>query len=146
MRVSFLEIYNEDVCDLLSSNPRSALDVREDASGGAYAKGLQAFLVKSPLEMTSVLQARRPPWAPAGRQSCCRTGCRARQQSIADALIDCKDGSYTAGGQTKSRGGRDAHESRVVALACDLHDHCRARKALGRQLGASLLPASLCNM
>jgi len=59
--VSFLEIYNEDVCDLLSSNPRSALDVREDASGGAYAKGLQAFLVKSPLEMASVLQARGPP-------------------------------------------------------------------------------------
>ncbi|KAK9819166.1 hypothetical protein WJX81_001387 [Elliptochloris bilobata] len=56
VRASYLEIYNEDVRDLLASNPRNALDVREDAEGSVYAKGLHAFLVKSPAEMASVLQ------------------------------------------------------------------------------------------
>jgi hypothetical protein len=107
--------------------PRSALMCARTRAGGVR-KGLQAFLVKSPLEMTSVLQARRPPWAPAGRQSCCRTGCRARQQSIADALIDCKDGSYTAGGQTKSRGGEthmNRESSRSHAIFTITVEHAR---------------------
>ena len=56
VRVSFLEIYNEDVRDLLSSNPRSALEIREDADGSVYVKGLHAFLVKSPTEIASILQ------------------------------------------------------------------------------------------
>lgn len=56
VRVSFLEIYNEDVRDLLSSNPRNALEIREDADGSVYVKGLHAFLVKSPTEIASILQ------------------------------------------------------------------------------------------
>ena len=56
VRASYLEIYNEDVRDLLASNPRTALELREDADGGVYAKGLHAFLVQSPADMASVLQ------------------------------------------------------------------------------------------
>lgn len=60
MRASYLEIYNEDVRDLLASNPRAALELREDADGGVYAKGLHAFLVQSPADLASVLQVATP--------------------------------------------------------------------------------------
>lgn len=61
VRASYLEIYNEDVRDLLSSSPRAALELREDADGGVYAKGLHAFLVQSPADLASVLQVAAPP-------------------------------------------------------------------------------------
>ena len=61
MRASYLEIYNEEVRDLLAANPRAALELREDADGGVYAKGLHAFLVQSPADLASVLQVATPP-------------------------------------------------------------------------------------
>lgn len=67
MRASYLEIYNEDVRDLLASNPRTALELREDADGGVYAKGLHAFLVQSPADLASVLQVAASPGVPYRR-------------------------------------------------------------------------------
>ena len=61
VRASYLEIYNEDVRDLLAASPRAALELREDADGGVYAKGLHAFLVRSPADLASVLQVAAPP-------------------------------------------------------------------------------------
>ena len=61
VRASYLEIYNEDVRDLLAAHPRAALELREDADGGVYAKGLHAFLVQSPADLASVLQVAHPP-------------------------------------------------------------------------------------
>eukprot|EP00501_MAST-03F_sp_TOSAG23-6_P002409 GSMAST32.ASY1.ANO1.2518.1 assembled CDS len=40
VRASFLEIYNEDVRDLLSNNPTNKLQVKENVDSGVFVKGL----------------------------------------------------------------------------------------------------------
>lgn len=47
MRASYLEIYNEEVRDLLAENPKRRLDVREDADRGVFVPGLVSRVVKS---------------------------------------------------------------------------------------------------
>ena len=59
MRASFLEIYNEEVRDLLSKNPKNKLDLKERKDQGVYVKGLNSFVVKSVAEITSVLEVSR---------------------------------------------------------------------------------------
>ena len=59
VRASFLEIYNEEVRDLLSKNPKNKLDLKERKDQGVYVKGLNSFVVKSVAEITSVLEVSR---------------------------------------------------------------------------------------
>jgi kinesin family protein 3/17 len=47
VRGSFLEIYNEEVRDLLSKNPKERCEVKEDKGSGVYVKGLSAIVCKS---------------------------------------------------------------------------------------------------
>lgn len=56
VRASFLEIYNEEVRDLLSKNPKNKLELKERKEQGVYVKGLNSFVVKSVAEITSVLE------------------------------------------------------------------------------------------
>jgi len=56
VRASFLEIYNEEVRDLLSKDPKNKLDVKEHKDSGVYVKGLNAFVVKSVPELRNVLE------------------------------------------------------------------------------------------
>jgi Kinesin motor domain len=58
VRASYLEIYNEDVRDLLSKDPSSTnLDVREVSdTGEVYVKDLSSVVVKSFQEIASVFQ------------------------------------------------------------------------------------------
>lgn len=56
VRASFLEIYNEEVRDLLSKNPKNKLDLKERKDQGVYVKSLNSFVVKSVAEITSVLE------------------------------------------------------------------------------------------
>ncbi|KAK9824688.1 hypothetical protein WJX72_012423 [[Myrmecia] bisecta] len=56
VRASFLEIYNEEIRDLLSKNPKNKLDLKERGDSGVYVKGLNSFVVKSVEEITSVLE------------------------------------------------------------------------------------------
>jgi kinesin family protein 3/17 len=51
-----LEIYNEDIRDLLSKNPNTKLEMKENADKGVYIKDLMQFVVKSREEITSVLE------------------------------------------------------------------------------------------
>lgn len=74
VRASFLEIYNEEIRDLLSKNPKDKLELKEHKDSGVYVKGLNAFVVKSVPEIKNVLEV--------------RGGCRARtMHSSAGALI-----------------------------------------------------------
>lgn len=56
VRATYLEIYQEEVRDLLSKNPNQRLEVKETPDKGVYVKGLVQFVVKSIAEINSVLQ------------------------------------------------------------------------------------------
>lgn len=58
VRASFLEIYNEEIRDLLSKNPKDKLELKENKDTGVYVKGLNAFVVKSVPEIRNVLEVR----------------------------------------------------------------------------------------
>jgi len=53
VRASYLEIYNEEVRDLLSKNGSNKLDIKEK-EGVPYVKDLSTFMVKSPDDMMQV--------------------------------------------------------------------------------------------
>lgn len=55
VRVSYLEIYNEDVRDLLSKNVHNRLEIRERADIGVYVKDLSKFSVKNPEDMDRLM-------------------------------------------------------------------------------------------
>lgn len=55
VRASFLEIYNEEVRDLLSKDSKNKLELKEHKDSGVYVKGLNAFVVKSVPELKNVL-------------------------------------------------------------------------------------------
>jgi hypothetical protein len=58
VRASYLEIYNEDIRDLLSKHPNTKLELKESTDKGVYVKDLMQFVVKSQAEINSVLQVR----------------------------------------------------------------------------------------
>ncbi len=57
VRASFLEIYNEEVRDLLSKDPKNKLELKEDVDRGVYVKDLTSYVVKGVTEMENVLLA-----------------------------------------------------------------------------------------
>ncbi|KAF4750228.1 Kinesin-like protein kif3b, variant 2, partial [Perkinsus olseni] len=57
VRASFLEIYNEEIRDLLSKNPKEKLELKDNPDTGVYVKDLQAFVVKGVDEMRQVMAA-----------------------------------------------------------------------------------------
>mmetsp|Transcript_48126 Transcript_48126/g.113987 ORF Transcript_48126/g.113987 Transcript_48126/m.113987 type:complete len:746 (+) Transcript_48126:59-2296(+) len=57
VRASFLEIYNEEVRDLLSKDPKNKLELKEDVDRGVYVKDLTSYVVKKAEEMEHVLMA-----------------------------------------------------------------------------------------
>jgi CHASE3 domain sensor protein len=59
VRASYLEIYNEEIRDLLSKNPEARLELKEHPDRGVYVKDLMQFVVKSVAEIGSVLQVRQ---------------------------------------------------------------------------------------
>merc|ERR1719456_790956 len=56
VRGSFLEIYNEDIRDLLSKNPKDRCELKDNPNSGVYVKDLSARVVKCVEEMEQVLQ------------------------------------------------------------------------------------------
>lgn len=56
VRASYLEIYNEEIRDLLSKNPQQRLELKEHPDRGVYVRDLMQFVVKSVAEFNSVLQ------------------------------------------------------------------------------------------
>lgn len=57
IRASFLEIYNEEIHDLLSKNSKNRLDVKENPETGFYVKDLSSFVVKGIEEMHEIMTA-----------------------------------------------------------------------------------------
>jgi kinesin family protein 3/17 len=57
VRASYLEIYNEEIRDLLSKDPKTNLELKENIDSGVYVKDLTSFVVKNALEIDHVMQA-----------------------------------------------------------------------------------------
>ena len=47
VRASYLEIYNEDIRDLLSKDPKNKLEMKENIDTGVYVKDLSFCVVKN---------------------------------------------------------------------------------------------------
>jgi len=57
VRASYLEIYNEEIRDLLSKDPKNSLEIKENVDSGIYVKDLTMFVVKNVNEIDHVMQA-----------------------------------------------------------------------------------------
>ena len=57
VRASYLEIYNEEIRDLLSKDPKNHLELKENIDSGVYVKDLTSFVVKNATEIDHVMQA-----------------------------------------------------------------------------------------
>lgn len=57
VRCSYLEIYNEQILDLLSKNGTNSLAIKEDPNKGIYVKDLTSVIVKSVPEIEKTLLA-----------------------------------------------------------------------------------------
>ena len=55
VRASYLEIYNEEIRDLLSKNPKNKLELHEKPDSGVYTKDLSYFAVKNVQEIQDVM-------------------------------------------------------------------------------------------
>jgi kinesin family protein 3/17 len=47
VRASYLEIYNEELRDLLAKDPKNSLELKENLETGVYVKDLTSFVVKN---------------------------------------------------------------------------------------------------
>lgn len=57
VRASYLEIYNEEIRDLLSKDSKVSLDIKENIDSGVYVKDLTFYEVKNVAEIDHVMQA-----------------------------------------------------------------------------------------
>ena len=55
VRASYLEIYNEEVRDLLSKNPKNRLELHEKVDSGVYVKDLSYFAAKTADEVRKIM-------------------------------------------------------------------------------------------
>lgn len=56
VRASYLEIYQEEIRDLLDKDPRKRYELKESKEIGVYVKGLRSFVCKSVKEIEHVMQ------------------------------------------------------------------------------------------
>ena len=55
IRSSYLQIYNENISDLLKTD-RTSLSIREDKRRGVFVEGLSEWAVRSPAEIYNLMQ------------------------------------------------------------------------------------------
>jgi len=55
VRASYLEIYNEEIRDLLSKNPKNRLELHEKVDTGVYVKDLSYYAAKTAKEIRDVM-------------------------------------------------------------------------------------------
>merc|ERR1719238_2401618 len=56
VRASYLEIYNEEIRDLLSKNPKAKLDLKDHPDGGVFVKDLSNLIVKGVSDLRQVME------------------------------------------------------------------------------------------
>lgn len=101
--VSYIEIYNEEVRDLLSSNPKSKMEIKEDPDKGVFIKGL------SQPEVTSVEQIMTLMTNGNKNRSVGATAMNAdssRSHSIFTVKIETSEPSDTSDGEQHIKAGK----------------------------------------
>jgi kinesin family member 3B len=88
VRASYLEIYNEEIRDLLSKNPKNSLEIKENVDSGVYVKDLTMFVVKNVNEIDHVMQAGKKNRS-VGATLMNQTS--SRSHSIFTIVIECAD-------------------------------------------------------
>jgi len=56
VRASYLEIYNEEIRDLLSKNPKAKLELKDHPDGGVFVKDLSNLIVKGVNDLRQVME------------------------------------------------------------------------------------------
>jgi len=56
VRASYLEIYNEEIRDLLSKTPKAKLELKDHPDGGVFVKDLSNLIVKSVSDLKQVME------------------------------------------------------------------------------------------
>ncbi|CAJ1360312.1 unnamed protein product [Effrenium voratum] len=56
VRASYLEIYNEEIRDLLSKNPKQKLELKDHPEGGVFVKDLTVMIVKGVTDLQQVME------------------------------------------------------------------------------------------
>ena len=54
--VPYLEIYNEEIRDLLGDDPKARCELKEDPSKGVYVKGLSNVVVNDEATINKVME------------------------------------------------------------------------------------------
>lgn len=60
VRASYLELYNEELRDLLDKHRKAKLELKENRDSGVYVKNLRTVVVETESDMNKILQARLP--------------------------------------------------------------------------------------
>lgn len=55
VRASYLEIYNEEIRDLLSKNPKQKLELKDHVDGGVYVKDLTNMISKGVTDLQAIM-------------------------------------------------------------------------------------------
>ncbi|KAK4147739.1 kinesin motor domain-containing protein [Dichotomopilus funicola] len=108
LRVSYLEIYNEKIQDLLSmstatgaNQPQEEIKLREDSKRGVYASPLKEEIVQSPTQLLRVIargdQARRT----ASTQFNARSS---RSHAVVQIVVESRERVPTGPGESKRQG------------------------------------------
>jgi kinesin family member 3B len=88
VRASYLEIYNEEIRDLLSKDPKNSLELKENMDTGVYVKDLTSFVVKNVNEIDHVMQAGKKNRS-VGATLMNQTS--SRSHSIFTIVVECAD-------------------------------------------------------
>lgn len=114
VRASYLEIYNEEIRDLLSKDPRNKLDLKEHPDRGVYVKDLTTFVVKNAEEIGKVMQAgkrNRSTGATLMNQN------SSRSHSVFTIIIECCDNSGKClGSDTSSKHQQDNSQQQTIRV------------------------------
>ena len=92
VRASYLEIYNEQIRDLLSKNPENSLDLKENVDTGVYVKDLSTFVVKNATEIDHVMQAGKKNRSVGATKMNQQSS---RSHSIFTIVVECAESNNT---------------------------------------------------
>jgi len=103
VRASYLEIYNEEVRDLLSKDPKNHLELKENLDTGVYVKDLTTFVVKSAIEIDQVMQSGKKNRSVG---STLMNQASSRSHSIFTIVCECAEQPKEPGGKPSIRVGK----------------------------------------